>query len=221
MKIEGKELNHLARIKLDGLYKSHSFNAMEEVAGFSRNVNEDCKQYAFLGANISVHKIEYTPYFQVENQKIINQIKQILTDEVSLIRGSQGDKLGKRFGVNGYEDWLMYKGENENDLDKMVAHHEGFMNKVGWKFFEQTSTLEGISQYLNEPILKTSVESLSEEEKIRLVRQNGVDSMINGIVSAWLVNEEEFEKLVSNYREIFFPEHIQKSLDILLEGMHQ
>lgn len=45
--------------------------------------------------------------------------------------------------------------------------------------------------------------------------------MINGVVAAWLVNEKEFEKLVSNYRSIFFPEHIQKSLDTLLEGAQQ
>lgn len=134
---------------------------------------------------------------------------------------SQGEELAKRFGVNEYLGWSAYNVKSKNDVTTMVNHHKEFMEKVGWQFLEMTSSLEGISKYLNTSFLNAPVETMSNEAKVKAIRQTGANWMINGVVAAWLVNEKEFEKLVSNYRSVFFPEHIQKSLDTLLEGVQQ
>jgi hypothetical protein len=134
---------------------------------------------------------------------------------------SQGDELARRFGVTEYSGWSGYTVKNKNDAETMANHHKEFMDKVGWQFFEMTSTLEGISKYLNSSFLSVPVHTMTNEDKIKAIRKIGANGMINGVVAAWLVNEKEFEKLVSNYRAIFFPEHIQKTLDTLLEGIQQ
>jgi hypothetical protein len=220
---QSKELSLQIRCSLIEYYSRHSFDVEQEFTGFSKST-ETFKQSIFLGATAEYSSsVLYRPridVFNFEVQKIKNKIfgAESRFKNYTII-ASQGEKLAQDYGVIGYEGWTMYDIKGEGDIQPMIEHHKEFMEKVGWQFLEQTETIKGIHNYLNTPFINIDTNNLNQEEKTRLVRHNGADWMVNGLVVAWLMKDNDYEKLIENYRAIFFPEHIQQIMNTLIENL--
>jgi len=225
MKAPFKELNVFIKESLSDAYSQYSFKPEPDYNAFSRSESE-VKLKAVIGPTAEYSSyIVYRPFFMVEN-KLLEETKETLLKPLkgervtgnAVLNRHQGDFLASQFGINDYKDWSDYTIENKDNAVAMVNHHTGFMNKVGWKFFEVTSTLEGISKFLNERVLNAPVQTMSESAKVQFIKDNG-PTWINGLVASWLIKDKELNKLFSNYRAIYFPDHAQKTLNVLAEGM--
>lgn len=211
------------RSLLSGIYSHKGYSVQKDYTGFFIQSNEN-EQKIILGPTSEYSSsIVYRPSFNSLNKEV-HQVKSRVFGKDSDYLGytiltSQGSQLAEHYGVSGYEDWTMYDIKEESDIQPMVDHHKEFMNKVGWQFLEQIQSIEGIHNYLNTSFINIVADSLSQEEKTRLVRHNGVDWMVNGLVAAWLLKDINFNQLVEKYRDIYFPEHIQQTMDILLKSL--
>lgn len=204
-------------------YNKKGFLAQPDYTGFISE-NGNYRQRVILGPTREYSSsIVYTPSFNIFNFEIQNTKENMFGKESRFknftIKASQGEKIAQRYGVKDFEGWTMYDIKGENDVQSMIEHHKEFMGKVGWQFLEQTQTIEGIHNYLNTPFVNIDTGSLSQEEKTKLVRHNGADWMVNGLVAAWLLKDENFQQLVDNYRAIYFPEHIQQTLDTIIKNL--
>ena len=204
-------------------YKQKGFIAQPDYTGFFVE-NDSYRQKVLLGPTGEYSSsVVYEPSFNIFNFEIQTLKGKVFGKESRFrnftIKASQGEKLAKSYDVTDYEGWTMYDIKGESDIQPMIEHHKEFMEKVGWQFLEQTQTIEGIHSYLNTPFVNIDTGSLSQEEQTRLVRHNGADWMVNGLVAAWLLKDKNFQQLVDNYRAIYFPEHIQQTLDTLLENL--
>ena len=221
-----KEFVHLDnQIKefLTSFYQTKNFLAQPDYTGFYV-AKDDFSQKIILGPTAEYSsRIIYEPVFKIANFELQEVKEKILGSESRFknytVVASQGEKLAQDYGVSGYEGWTMYDVKGEGDIQPMIEHHKEFMEKAGWQFLEQTQTIEGIHKYLNDPFIDFDADSLSQEEKTRLVRHNGADWMVNGLVAAWLVKDKNFKQLVDKYRTIYFPDHIQQTMDTLLKSL--
>lgn len=220
---QSKQISLQIRNSLIPYYSQHSFDIEQDFTGFSK-CTKLSKQSIFLGATREYSSsIVYTPSFNIFNFEIQTIKGKVFGEESRFrnftIKASQGEKLAHSYGVTNYDNWSKYDIREVSDIQPMIEHHKEFMEKVGWQFLEQTQTIEGIYNYLNTPVVSIDADNLSQEEKTRFVRHNGADWMVNGLVAAWLVKDKNFQQLVDNYRAIYFPEHIQQTLDTLIKNL--
>jgi hypothetical protein len=204
-------------------YHQRGFITQKSFTGFIIE-SENYKQDVLIGPTAEYSSsIVYRPKFNIINFKI-QALKESIFGVESRFRhftiiASQEENLAKCYGATGYEGWIMYDIKGEGDIQPMIEHHKEFMEKVGWQFLEQTQTVEGIHNYLNTPFVNINTDNLSLEEKTKLVRHNGADWMVNGLVAAWLLKDNNFNQLVENYRSIYFPEHIQHTMNTLIANL--
>lgn len=220
---QSKQISLQIRDSLISYYSQHSFDVEQDFTGFSE-CTKLSKQSVFLGATREYSSsIVYTPSFDIFNFEIQNTKEKVFGEESRFrnftIKASQGEKMAQIYRVTDYDGWSKYDIKEESDIQPMIEHHKEFMEKVGWQFLEQTQTIEGVHNFLNTPFVDIDTDGLSQEEKTRLVRHNGADWMVNGLVAAWLMKDENFQQLVDNYRAIYFPEHIQQTLDTLIKNL--
>jgi len=218
-----QNIDNQIKEQITEFYYQKGFVAQPDYTGFFVK-KDNYRQKVLIGPTGEYSsRIIYEPSFNIFYFEIQTIKGKVFGEESRFrnftIKASQGEKLAQSYGVKDYEGWTMYDVKGEADIELMVEHHKGFMKKVGWKFLEQVQTIEGINNYLNTPVVSIDADNLSQEEKTRFVRHNGADWMVNGLVAAWLVKDKNFQQLVDNYRAIYFPEHIQQTLDTLIKNL--
>lgn len=217
-----KEITESVINKLLSYYDGKGFGLLPKVASFERK-REVLKQRVALAPTYSYDDVVFMPFFAITHEAIQNLKETILTlrtgPKGSTIVLSQGKYLANKFDVADFDDWTAYRLESENQIDEMVNHHINFMEMVGWNFFEPCSTIAGIDDFLNAPILSISFKKMTEEERMVVSKSFGLHLMVNGIIAAWLNKNPQLEKIVNNYRLIVNP-YMSNVLEQLLVGLN-
>jgi hypothetical protein len=158
----------------------------------------------------NVDSIYFNPSFRIYNQKIKRVLELIFgpeTDDITLSRLA-GCTLAQEFGVHEYD----YLGDNEQnidhgttyrvdettDLDKLVADHVNYMEKVGLPFFEKVSTLEGIHDFINGKIMQAADDQFEDIKRVY-----GKRDVLSGVTVSYLLNKLDTESLIQKYIHLF------------------
>jgi hypothetical protein len=203
---EQKALRAKVHDSLIPFYDSKSFELNKINGVFNKN---GCEVAWGVKAK-NVDSIYFNPTLSVTSEDIKNVLEYIFGPEVDDITLSRlaGCRLAQEFGIHEYD----YLGDNEHnidhgttyrvdettDLDKLVADHVNYMEKVGLPFFEKVSTLEGIHDFINDRILQATDDQF---EDIR--RVYGKRDVLSGVTASYLLNKIKTESLIEKYYHLF------------------
>ena len=90
----------------------------------------------------------------------------------------------------------------DTDLAPIVADHWQYMEKVGFPFFDNFSSLERLDTFFNERILKYKSEDFKNQDiqKELLIFFYGKRETFVGITAAYLVNNPQKLLLIERFR---------------------
>jgi hypothetical protein len=118
----------------------------------------------------------------------------------------QGSELAQEIGL--FEDYkeeeMFYKVESNDDFENIVTDHMMFMEKVGFNFFKNFNTLQGVNDFINCRVLNGDREFFeSEDQKIALKKFFDKREVLSGVISAYLISNPEMDELLNRYRILF------------------
>lgn len=162
-------------------------------------------------AEYSNHLV-FRPYLSVKSRVISEILNQIFPDTpiYNVVGRGQSKELASYMGV----DWSCdYVNENDNyyysiyedtDIRPIVSDHCHYMEQVGFSFFDSFSTLEKIDAFINDRIIKNSLEDFQKllekpiEEKKWLDFYN-VTGAYYGLVCAFLIKNKNIKDIINHY----------------------
>ena len=214
-----KELNGLLLKELSLFYLPQGFDLYGKASNFCKD-----EFRVFFGVKSkSRDSLHFNPSLVVNNTEVFNVLNELFPESANLtIVRIQGRDLARAFGCNDY-DYLgddtydmdkgkWYQLKNENDINRIVADHSDYMRKVGFRFFDQFSTLIGISDFMNKRILEVSQETFdSPSLRKDIGRDFSSKKVISAITAAYLVEHPKIDVLLGRYRIAF--DGIEYTLD--------
>ena len=104
----------------------------------------------------------------------------------------------------GIDQGIGYKVESEPNISSIVEHHTAYMVKVGFIFFDNMSSIEGINGFINGRVLEGSELDFINHAKTPYIKDFfNKREILSGTIAAYLVSEPEIEKLLNRYRKLF------------------
>lgn len=104
-----------------------------------------------------------------------------------------------KFKTYAYE--TNYKISNEEDILKVVDHHFFFMENIGFKYFENFTSLDKMNSFLNTSLLRIAT---SDIENINFY-QNFFDrrEVLSAIIASYFIDNKKHEETISLYKDFF------------------
>ena len=206
-----KELRRKVHKELSLYYIQHGFDLDKKKGLFIKGVFN-----VLWGVSAKYSTcIYFRPSFSINNVNINKVLSEIFPEQKNLtIYKVQGRDLAREFNCNDY-DYLgdklydidqgaSYKVDEKSDIRQIVTDHIQYMEKVGFSFFDQLSSVEGINNFINNRIIEVDQEifdSLSYRKKLEGFFDKR--EVLSGVVSAFLINNQEIQLLLVRYRDLF------------------
>jgi len=160
-------------------------------------------------AEYSNHLV-FRPYLSIKNKVIADILNQIFPDSpiYNHVGRGQSQELAQMVGVEwqsaylGEQDNYHYSIYEDTDISPIVADHWQYMEKVGFPFFDNFSSLERIDSFINERILKHKSEDFKNQDiqKELLIFFYGKRETFVGITAAYLINNPQKLLLIERFR---------------------
>lgn len=151
----------------------------------------------------------------VMNNKI-SQIKELI--EVSPIvfmkLQEKVEKLDDFAYQAFYMAWTLYGVE---DCKRMYDDHVQFMEQVGHAFLNRYSSLEGIHQFLNLKYLNEFDPDGDIDHYRKIKSFFGEREILSGLIAAYLINFEDIERLIYQYKLLYKHKNMDEKLDKVVD----
>jgi len=189
--------------RLSDEYLNHSFKLIRSKGLFQR------AEFAvhWGGPVVYSDSLNFQPRLSVNNKIIFDVLSIIFPHAKNLtIFKVQGCELAKEMGVPNEEkdEEVFYKVENSEDFKSVVDDHMGYMEKVGFKFFDKLASLEGVNDFINRRILEGDNDYFkSKNQQASLKKFFDKREVLSGVTSAYLTNSPKKNVLLERYRILF------------------
>ncbi len=151
--------------------------------------------------------LHFQPKLSVNNREVFKVLSSLFPQAKNLtIYKVQGSELAQEVGLFGdcKEEEIFYKVESNDDIENIVTDHMMFMEKVGFNFFKNFNTLQGVNDFINCRVLNGDREFFeSEDQKVALKKFFDKREVLSGVISAYLINNPEIDELLYRYRILF------------------
>jgi hypothetical protein len=198
-----KELIQGLLKNLNERYSSYSFKLQKTKGSFQKG------EFTVHWNNIVVYfnSLHFQPSLSVNNKDVLRVLNNLFPQAKNLtIYKVQGSELAQEIGL--FEDYkeeeMFYKVESNDDFENIVTDHMMFMEKVGFNFFKNFNTLQGVNDFINCRVLNGDREFFeSEDQKIALKKFFDKREVLSGVISAYLISNPEMDELLNRYRILF------------------
>lgn len=121
------------------------------------------------------------------------------------------DYFGYQQSVSG---WSLYGVE---DCKRMYDDHVQFMEQVGHAFLNRYSSLEGIHQFLNLKYLNEFDPDGDIDHYRKIKSFFGEREILSGLIAAYLINFEDIERLIYQYKLLYKHKNMDEKLDKVVD----
>lgn len=174
-------------------------------------IKDEFEVFCGVSAEYSNHLV-FRPYLSVKHKVIAEILNQIFPDSpiYNHVGRGQSQELAQMVGVEWQSAYLHeqdnyhYSIYEDTDISPIVADHWQYMEKIGFPFFDNFSSLERIDSFFNDRIIENRLEDFKKivekpiEEKKWLDFYN-VTGAYYGIVSAFLIKNKNIKDIINHY----------------------
>jgi len=205
---EQKQLRLKVLEALEPFYTSNGFKLNKSNGVFFKDDFE-----VFFGVTKkNIDAIYFNPELTILNREI-SSIHKLIFDKNCLVTSRlTSSRLANDFEnydydylvEEGIDQGIGYKVESEPNISSIVEHHTAYMVKVGFIFFDNMSSIEGINGFINGRVLEGSELDFINHAKTPYIKDFfNKREILSGTIAAYLVSEPEIEKLLNRYRKLF------------------
>ncbi len=162
------------------------------------------------------NNLVFRPYLSVKHKIIADILNQIFPDSPTYnhVGRGQSQELAQMVGVEWQSAYLheqdnyhysIYEG---TDITPIVADHWQYMEKVGFPFFDNFSSLERIDAFFNDRLLGKSFEEFQENLNEPIGEKKWLDfynvtGANYGLVSAFLIKNKNIKEIIKRYTLLY------------------
>ncbi len=162
------------------------------------------------------NNLVFRPQLWVKNKIIASILNQIFPDSpiYNQVGRGQSQELAQMVGVEWQSAYLheqdnyLYSIYEDTDISPIVADHWQYMEKVGFPFFDNFSSLERIDAFFNDRLLGKSFEEFQENLNEPIGEKKWLDfynvtGANYGIVSAFLIKNKNIKEIIKRYTLLY------------------
>ena len=166
----------------------------------------------FYGETDQSIYLVFRPYLSVKHKIIADILNQIFPDSpiYNHVGRGQSQELAQMVGVEWQSAYLHeqdnyhYSIYEDTDISPIVADHWQYMEKVGFAFFDNFSSLERIDAFFNDRLLGKSFEEFQENLNEPIGEKKWLDfynvtGANYGLVSAFLIKNKNIKEIIKRY----------------------
>lgn len=194
---------------LTPFYMDYGFKPIVKLANFKSND----KLVLWGESSNHIDSLVFRPQLWIENRNIKKILKTIFPSQIGFMSVCRGQSimLIEEMKIEDYSSDFIVKHSDgsrsyyydiglETDVRPIAEDHIGFMQKIGFPFFDKLSTLEGISDYFNYKILELNMDSELDDPWSSSTFTLDKRDVLSAIISAYLMSLPETNLLVERYR---------------------